>query len=172
MDAITQSGHVIIRPTQKQDCLQIRALIQVPFFPSDLQELANYQQMPDGPKIDAKVLEKHGFDTDSPFFESTVAENTETKKIVGYTIFYYLYDCLEGKYLYLEDICVTEDYRKKGVGAGLFESVVKAGVAKDCSSMRWDVLKWNPARKFYDKYGATNLTESQGVLFHRVYNVQ
>ncbi|XP_017298639.1 diamine acetyltransferase 2 isoform X5 [Diaphorina citri] len=161
MEAILKMGDIVIRPAQKLDCGQIRALIQ---------ELADYQQMPDGPKIGADVLERDGFDGERPLFLSTVAENTKTNKLVGYTLFYYLYDCFEGKYLYLEDICVTEAYRKKGFGAALFESVVKVGVETDCSSMRWDVLKWNPARKFYDKYGATNLTETKGVLFYRYYN--
>ncbi|XP_026677802.1 diamine acetyltransferase 2 isoform X2 [Diaphorina citri] len=182
MEAILKMGDIVIRPAQKLDCGQIRALIQ---------ELADYQQMPDGPKIGAdgktndnnlrenpaslrtksyKVLERDGFDGERPLFLSTVAEDTKTNKLVGYTLFYYLYDCFEGKYLYLEDICVTEAYRKKGFGAALFESVVKVGVETDCSSMRWDVLKWNPARKFYDKYGATNLTETKGVLFYRYYN--
>lgn len=155
-----EDEEIIVRAAEKHDCQEIRRLVQ---------ELANYQQMPNGPKIDAKVFEKDGFDTESPLFQAVVAESVKSKSLVGYALFSYLYDCFEGHYLYLEDICVTESFRRKGIGARLFENVVQIGVNSNCSSMIWDVLKWNPAKQFYDKYGATDLTETKGLLFHRVY---
>ena len=58
---------VVIRKAVKEDCKKIRVLIQ---------ELADYEKMPDGPKISAEVLEADGFG-DETFFRCFVAEQEE-----------------------------------------------------------------------------------------------
>ena len=37
-----------------------------------------------------------------------------------------------------------------------------------CQQMDWDVLAWNPARKFYDRHGAIDITETDSWHFYRL----
>ncbi|XP_023712809.1 diamine acetyltransferase 2 isoform X1 [Cryptotermes secundus] len=54
-----------IREARREDCKEIQRLIQ---------ELADFEKMPDGPKIDAYVLEEDGFNCEHPYFHCFVAE--------------------------------------------------------------------------------------------------
>lgn len=54
-----------IREARREDCKEIRRLIQ---------ELADFEKMPTGPKIDADVLEEDGFNCENPYFHCFVAE--------------------------------------------------------------------------------------------------
>ena len=52
----------------------------------------------------------------------------------------------------MEDIIVTEEYRKYGIGKKLFDEVVKVAKEMGARRMEWQVLEWNePAIKFYKK---------------------
>ncbi|MFB0907729.1 MAG: GNAT family N-acetyltransferase [Spirosomataceae bacterium] len=56
--------------------------------------------------------------------------------------------------MYLEDLIVSEDYRGKGYGKALFESVIDVGKSNDCSCLMWQVIDWNiSAIEFYETYG-------------------
>lgn len=68
------------------------------------------------------ALERDGFD-EQPLFFCNVA--TCNEKIVGYTIFYYTYSTWRGKAMYLEDIYVTPEFRRKDIGSGLLKTVAK-----------------------------------------------
>lgn len=67
-------------------------------------------------------LERDGFD-EQPLFFCNVA--TSNEKVVGYTIFYYVYSTWRGKTMYLEDIYVTSEFRGKHVGIKLLKAVAK-----------------------------------------------
>ncbi|KAL6440770.1 hypothetical protein ACFW04_003311 [Cataglyphis niger] len=139
----------IIRKARREDCEAIRMLIQ---------ELADYEKMPDGPKIDYKTLERDGFDG-QPLFLCNVA--TSNERVIGYTIYYYVYSTWVGKAMYLEDIYVTPEFRGKHVGIKLLKSVAKEAVENNCNKLNFVVLKWNPAQEFYKIYGASDLTSEE-----------
>ncbi|XP_072753362.1 thialysine N-epsilon-acetyltransferase-like [Anoplolepis gracilipes] len=145
---------IIIRKAKREDCEAIMMLIQ---------ELADYENMPDGPKIDYKTLERDGFDG-QPLFFCNVA--TSNEKIIGYTIFYYTYTTWRGKVMYLEDLYVTSEFRGKHVGIKLLKAVAKEAVENNCSKLDFLVLKWNPAKEFYKIYGAHDLTSEEQWHFH------
>ncbi|MFB0946169.1 MAG: GNAT superfamily N-acetyltransferase [Spirosomataceae bacterium] len=74
--------------------------------------------------------------------------------ILGIALYYYRYSTWKGKRIYLEDLIVSEDYRGKGYGKALFESVIDEGKSNDCSGMMWQVIDWNKsAIDFYETYG-------------------
>ncbi|XP_043466816.1 spermidine/spermine N(1)-acetyltransferase-like protein 1 [Leptopilina heterotoma] len=141
--------NAIVRPAERSDCEAIKALIQ---------ELANFEKQPDGPKISYQDLVRDGFDTSPPLFTSYVA--TVQEKVVGYAIFYYVYSTWKGKALFLEDLYVCEEYRNKGIGGLLFDTVVQFAVKNDCCKLDFSVLSWNPAQKFYSRKGAADITVS------------
>jgi GNAT superfamily N-acetyltransferase len=62
--------------------------------------------------------------------------------------------------LYLEDIFVLPEYRKRGVGQAVFKRLAQEAAARECGRMEWSCLDWNElALGFYKKLGARQLSE-------------
>jgi GNAT superfamily N-acetyltransferase len=85
----------------------------------------------------------------------------EGEKLVGYALYFFTYSSFLAKpTLYLEDLFVLQEYRKRGVGFALFRRCVDEALTKGCGRMEWAVLTWNEkALKFYEKLGARRLSE-------------
>lgn len=85
----------------------------------------------------------------------------EAKKLVGYALYFYTYSSFTAKpSLYLEDLFVLEQYRKRGVGFALFRRCVDEAISKGCGRMEWSVLTWNEkALQFYERLGARRMSE-------------
>ena len=57
--------------------------------------------------------------------------------------------------MYLEDIAVMPDFRRKGVGEALMKAVAKVAVARGYPKVYWFMMAWNDgARKLYEGVGA------------------
>lgn len=82
-------------------------------------------------------------------------------ELVGYALYFYTYSSfLARPTLYLEDLFVLEEHRKKGLGFALFIRCVDEAVKQGCDRMEWAVLGWNrKAIGFYEKLGARRLDE-------------
>ena len=74
----------------------------------------------------------------------------------GYAVYFYNYSTWLGKNgIYLEDLYITPDHRKKGCGKFIFQHLAKQAVAEGCGRFEWSVLDWNqPAIDFYESFGA------------------
>ncbi|MCE3280947.1 MAG: family acetyltransferase [Bacteroidetes bacterium] len=132
--------NIAIRKGEKKDLPQVLGLVK---------ELAEYEKAPLEVSVTVAEMEEDGFGAD-PIFNFFVAE--DENKIVGIALYYIKYSTWKGKCLFLEDIIVTEPYRKSGIGRKLFDEVVKAAKAMKSRRMEWQVLEWNePAIKFYEK---------------------
>lgn len=117
-----------------------------------IRELAEYERAPGEVTVTVEELERDGFG-ESPAFGFFVAlfEN----KIVGIALYYIKYSTWKGKCVFLEDIIVTEKYRRYGIGKKLFEEVLKVSKVMKVKRLEWQVLEWNePAIKFYKKMDA------------------
>lgn len=88
---------------------------------------------------------------------------SERGELVGYALYFYTYSSfLARPTLYLEDLFVLEEHRKRGLGFALFIRCIDEAVRQDCGRMEWAVLGWNKkAIGFYDKLGARRLDEWQ-----------
>jgi len=76
----------------------------------------------------------------------------DQKQIIGFALYYFGYSTWKGRTLYLEDIFVQENARKKGVGQALFDEILKRARTEKVKRMDWQVLTWNtPAINFYKK---------------------
>lgn len=130
----------IIRKGLKSDLPEVLKLIQ---------ELATYEKAVGEVAVSVEEMERDGFGKD-PIFHFYVAE--AEGKIVGISLYYIKYSTWKGKCVFLEDIIVTERYRKDGIGKKLFDEVVKVAKEMNARRMEWQVLEWNePAIKFYKK---------------------
>ncbi|XP_069941962.1 thialysine N-epsilon-acetyltransferase isoform X2 [Cherax quadricarinatus] len=147
---------VNIREAKRKDCSGIRKLIQ---------DLADYEKMPEGPQIDAKTLQEDSFG-EMTFYKAFVAEEADT--LVGYVLFFYTYS-LDGRGVYMEDLYISPTHRSRGIGSALWRKVVQAGIDAGGCRCSLSVLNWNtPSIEFYKLKGATNLTQEKGYQFYRM----
>ena len=64
------------------------------------------------------------------------------------------------KGLYLEDLYVRRDFRRRGYGRALLLHIARMAVERGCGRFEWSVLDWNePAIRFYESMGASLLHE-------------
>lgn len=135
-----------IRPATETDLPAIHALVY---------ELAVYEKSPDSvTTTPAEYLE----DFRKGLFQSHVAEMEG--RIVGMALYYTAYSTWRGKMLYLDDLVVSEPYRRYGIGQLLFDAVLDEGRRQGCRLLKWQVLDWNePALRFYRKNNATIETD-------------
>jgi len=132
--------NTIIRKGEKADLPQVLNLIK---------ELAVYEKAPNEVTVTLNELEEDGFG-ESPIFNFFVAELEQ--KIIGIALYYTKYSTWKGKCIFLEDIIVTEQYRKHGIGKKLFNKVVLVAQQQKVKRLEWQVLEWNePAINFYKK---------------------
>ncbi|KAK8398476.1 hypothetical protein O3P69_003968 [Scylla paramamosain] len=128
-----------------------------------IQELADYEKMSDGPKINAHTLV-----TDSSpdtFFECFVAESDGT--LVGYALPYHTFSC-QGRGIYMEDLYVKPAHRGQGLGTALMARVAQRGLTLGADHLEFSVLSWNtPSTAFYQARGAINITADRGAQLYR-----
>uniref|UniRef100_A0A915EU15 N-acetyltransferase domain-containing protein n=1 Tax=Ditylenchus dipsaci TaxID=166011 RepID=A0A915EU15_9BILA len=133
-----------IKFAEPKDAKDLRFLIQ---------ELANFEKLPDGPKITAEQL----------------AADLERDEPAAMTIFYNAYSTWEGQMIHMEDLYVREKFRRNKLANQLVKAVVNFALEKGMKRLNWTVLNWNDgAIQFYKKLGATNLHEEGGWLPFRL----
>jgi GNAT superfamily N-acetyltransferase len=135
-----------IRPATEQDIPAMHALMF---------ELAVYEQSPES--VEATV-EEYRQDFDKGLFEGLIAE-TEGR-VVGMALYFMAYSSWKGKMLYLDDLVVTEAYRRRGIGQLLLDAFLAEARRRGCRLAKWQVLDWNqPAVDFYKKNQAVIETD-------------
>ncbi len=138
-----------IRPAKETDVDRIFELIL---------GLAEYENLTDRVTGNPDLLRSHLFG-DRPYAEVIVAELGDL--IVGYALFFHTYSTfLTQPGLYLEDVFVSPEYRRQGVGKALMTGVAKIAADRGCGRLEWSVLDWNqPAIDFYQSLGAIVLPD-------------
>src|SRR5262249_55173905 len=79
----------------------------------------------------------------------------------GFALFFHTFSTFRGRPgLYLEDLFVRPEHRRRGIGKGLLASLARMAVARGCGRLEWAVLDWNePAIAFYRSLGARPMDE-------------
>ena len=117
-----------------------------------IKELADFENARDQVTITLEDLEKDGFGG-NPWYWFLVAE--KDNQIVGLSFYWIRYSTWKGKFLFLEDFVIKEEYKRQGIGSKLFEETINICKKQKLNGMTWQVLDWNtPAIKFYRKYNA------------------
>jgi GNAT superfamily N-acetyltransferase len=77
-------------------------------------------------------------------------------KAVGFAVFFPTFSTFAGRpNMYLEDLYVEPQWRRKGVGHKLLAQVARIAAERGCGQVSWSVLDWNePALNFYRGLGA------------------
>ncbi|KAL1456626.1 hypothetical protein WDU94_001341 [Cyamophila willieti] len=166
---VNVAENIVIRPAVRSDCAEIFRLIK---------ELAEFEKMPNAVKITQETLEKDGFESKPPMWKAFVAEvkdQDEAKKddlvgqVVGIASYFISYHTFSGYRIFLEQLYVTKSFQTKyNLEQKLYDTVAKAGVELNCAQIDWFCLSWNPARNFYEKLGAINITEKEDWNVYRL----
>jgi len=139
---------MIVRKANIEDCSSIHELIL---------ELALYEKAPNEvittPEILVNALTKK-----SNWVFAWVCEDSD--KIIGTAVCYLRYSTWKGVTLYLEDLIVTKNKRRNGVGTLLLDEIIGFAKQQKYSRISWQVLDWNTdAIVFYDSYNVTKDNE-------------
>ncbi len=123
-----------------------------------VKEIAEYEKLSDAVKSSPEILEKTIFDSGMPI-EAIFAVSGGVE--VAFAIYYFNFSSFTGKPgLFLEDLIVKPEYRKKGIGKKLMDHLIEDAKDRGCGRMEWTALKWNPACDFYEEqFGAEPLNE-------------
>ena len=132
-----------IRHAISEDAALIRALIQ---------ELAEYDGEADHVRTTEADIARDGFGTDAKF-RTFIAE--WGSQAAGFAIFFHYYSTWRGSGIYLEDLYVRPEFRKRGIGTALLAQVAHTTREEGGTFVRWAVLNWNePALSLYASLGA------------------
>jgi GNAT superfamily N-acetyltransferase len=120
-------------------------------------DLAVYEKMLD----DVVVTDELLFDSLFVQYAANCILAFEGQIPVGFALYFYNYSTFLGKKgLYLEDLFVKPEYRRRGYGKQLLLHLVQQAKQENCGRMEWSVLNWNtPAIEFYESIGAEAMQE-------------
>ncbi len=98
----------------------------------------------------------------TPYAEAVVAELKG--EIVGSATYFYNFSTFLMKPgVYLEDLFVLPEYRRRGIATDLLKYLASHAVNKGCGRLEWSVLDWNEdAITFYKRIGAVLMDEWTG----------
>lgn len=122
--------------------------------------LANFEKLPPPDDDARKRLIEHGFG-ERPRFESWLAFWKGIERPVGYAVLFDAYSTFRANpTLYLEDLFVLPEYRKRGIGAAFLRHCIQMACERGCGRMEWTCLDWNTkAQAVYERLGARRLSE-------------
>jgi GNAT superfamily N-acetyltransferase len=144
----TSHSNLIIRNADVED---------VPLLLNFVKGIAEFEHLSHMVSATEESLTK-AFFGDRPYAEALIAELDAEP--VGFVVFFHNFSTFVGKPgLYLEDLYVLPGHRGKGIGAALFKKCIQIARERDCGRMEWSALQWNPARKFYESFGAQLLDD-------------
>ncbi len=122
-----------------------------------IKELASYEKMLDDVIATEDILNHW-------IFEEKKAEVffvLENNKEIGFALFFHNFSTFVGRAgLYVEDVYIMPEYRKKGYGKAVFKKLAQIAVERGCGRMEWSCLNWNkPSIDFYTHIGAVPMSE-------------
>jgi GNAT superfamily N-acetyltransferase len=139
---------------------QIRAAsaAEVPVILSFIKKLAAYE------KLSHEVVATDALVRETLFGARPTAEvaiGYLEDKPVGFVLFFHNYSTFLGRPgIYIEDLFVEENFRRRGYGRALLLYVARLAKERRCGRLEWSVLDWNePAISFYKKLGALPMSE-------------
>jgi len=140
--------HILLRFAEEKDIALILEFIR---------GLAEYEHLSDMLKIKEADLEKYLFE--KKLIEVVIGEYDGTP--AGFALFFHNFSTFLGKPgIFIEDLFVKPEFRGRGLGKVLFNSLARIAVERNCGRLEWSCLNWNkPSIEFYKKQGAQALDE-------------
>lgn len=144
--------NAVIRKAQREEAPLILELIK---------GIADYENLTSQVEATVEMLEKELFDENNAnVILAFVDENP-----IGFALYFFNFSTFKGKKgLYLEDLFIKPDYRKKGYGKQMFEYLVQEAKRLNCGRMEWVCLDWNEAALTFYKTKKAVVLEDWKIL--------
>ena len=144
-----------IRPVREEDVEVVGGLIHA---------LARYERLESHCKATSEQLREELFGPRAVIgcvLAWEVNEATGAERPVGFALYFYNFSTfLTRRGLYLEDLFVVEDARRRGYGKAIIRHLAQKALDEGCGRFDWSVLDWNqPAIDFYEGLGAEVLPD-------------
>ena len=122
-----------------------------------IKELAEYENLSSEVIADEKTLTEWIFDKQ----KAEVIFALHNGKEVGFALFFHNFSTFLGRAgIYLEDLFVLPEYRKRGHGKGLIKELARIAVERGCGRLELSCLDWNkPSIDFYLSLGAKQMSD-------------
>jgi len=122
-----------------------------------IKELSVYEKMEDQVVATEELLNEWIFEKG----KAEVIFALEGEVEVGFALFFHNFSTFLGRAgIYLEDLYVLPEYRKKGYGKGLLSALAQITIERKCGRLEWCCLDWNkPSIDFYLSLGAQPMNE-------------
>ncbi len=122
-----------------------------------IKELASYEKMLNEVVATEELLNEWIFDKQ----KAEVIFACEDGKEIGFALFFHNFSTFLGRAgIYLEDLYVMPEYRKKGYGKALLKKLAQIAVERGCGRLEWWCLDWNkPSIGFYLSLGAEPMND-------------
>ena len=103
---------------------------------------------------------------DPPAAEALLA--FEDDNPAGFAVYFHTYSTfLARRGMYLEDLYVSPEYRRRGLGTLLLRRVAAIAVERGCGRFEWVARDWNTdAHRLYEDLGAEMLPELRVFRIH------
>jgi GNAT superfamily N-acetyltransferase len=146
-------------------------LLDVPHILALVRELAEYEHAIHEVKATVEsltnTLSLAPFDSASPTpgYARTLILTAPEGEVAGMALYFYNYSTWRSAPgIFLEDLYVRPQYRKRGYGKMLIKALAKEVVDMKGGRLEWSCLTWNePSLKFYESLGAKQMKDWIGL---------
>jgi GNAT superfamily N-acetyltransferase len=130
----------------------------VPVILDFIRRLAEYEKLSHEMGATEELLREYLFGA-RPVAEAILAR--WAGEAVGFALFFGTFSTFVGKPgIWLEDLFVLPEHRRKGIGLALLGRVAEIAVERGCGRLEWSVLDWNePALRVYRQLGAVAMSD-------------
>lgn len=131
---------------------------EVPELLELIRELARFEKLEHEVEATADSLEQSFFGA-RPVAGALLARSDG--HLAGYAIYFFTFSSFLGRAgIWLEDLYVRPEFRRRGIGRRLMEAVAHVGVERNCGRYEWTALNWNSnALDVYERLGARKMNE-------------
>ena len=142
---MSDSDKVTIRDAVESDLDEVHRMLLA---------LVAYQKLPYTPISNAVLKRDSGLTAEQPrpYFHVVVAE-TADHQLAGYAHFHFKYKTSKGKFVYVSDIFVKEEFRGSCVGLQLMQRLAEISIQHEAIGIMLQVHHNNSAKKFYERCG-------------------
>ena len=122
-----------------------------------IKELADYEELSHECQASEELIEKWLFDENKA--GAVMAEWNGAP--AGFALYFYNFSTFLTKPgIYIEDLFIRPDYRRRGIARNLFAYLARKVRNEGCGRLEWWVLDWNKdAIAFYESLGAESMNE-------------
>ena len=130
----------------------------IPALLEMIRELARFERLEDEVEATVEIL-RESLCGPEPSASALLARCGDEP--AGYALYYFTFCSFAGRPgLWLDDLYVRPEFRKRGLGKALIQEVARIGAGRNCARMEWIALDWNEkALEFYGKIGARKLDD-------------